>query len=62
MVLMTYLCDCDLFLVGSVEINVVGAYTCSDTELELFGFLDEIRGEVSWVEGGRNEDLGLMGR
>jgi hypothetical protein len=60
--LMTHLCDCDLFLVGGVEINVVGAYTCSDTELELFGFLDQIRGEVSWVKGGRDEDLGLVER
>lgn len=52
--------DGDLVLVGGVEVDVVGAYTGGDTKLEFLGLGEEVSGEVAGVEGGSDEDLGLM--
>lgn len=38
---------------------MVRANTGGDTQLELGGFLDEFGGEVTGMEGGSDEDVGI---
>jgi len=37
---------------------VIGAYTGCNAEFEVLGLLDEISGEVSWVERSSDKDIG----
>ena len=53
------LVDTDLVLVGSDEVNVVGTDSSSDAGLELGGLGEEGGGEVTRVEGGGDEDVGV---
>jgi len=44
---------------SGIEINMVGSYTSSDTELEVLCLLNQIAGEIPGMEGGGDEDLSI---
>ena len=54
------LVDRDVLLVSGVKVDVVGTNTSSDTALEILGLLDDFGGEVTRVEGGGDDDLGIL--
>ena len=45
---------------GSIQVDVVRADTGGDTELEVLGLGEELFCKVARVEGGGDEDLGLV--
>lgn len=51
--------DLNFALDGGVEVDVVGADTGGDADLQVLGLVDDVLGDICGVEGGRNEDLGL---
>ena len=51
--------DFDTMLDRGVQVDVVGADTGSDTNLEVLGLLDEVGGQVPGVEGSGDENFGL---
>lgn len=50
------LCNSDLLLVGSVQVDMIRANTGGNCELEVLRFGDEFLGEVAGMEGGSDED------
>lgn len=54
-----YLEHLDPVLDRSVEVDVVGPNAGGDAELQALGLLDQIAGEIAWVEGSGDEDLCL---
>jgi hypothetical protein len=52
-------CYTTVGLVGSVEVDVVGADTSSNSELELLGLGQTLSGQVTGVEGGGDDNLGI---
>lgn len=51
--------DLDLAVDGGFQVNMVGADTSGDADLEVLGPLEEVGGEVSGMEGGSNQHLGI---
>jgi hypothetical protein len=41
------------------DVNSLGSHSGGDAELELLGFLKEVRCEITWVERSGNKDVGL---
>ena len=54
------LVDRNVLLVGDIEIDVVGTDTGSDTTLEVLSGLEHLGGQVTRVEGGGDDDLGIL--
>ena len=52
--------DGNLLLVGSVEVDMVGADTGGDAALEVLGGLDHLSRKVSGVEGGGDDNVGVL--
>jgi hypothetical protein len=50
----------DLLLVGGVEVDVVGADTGGDAQLELLCLLDDGSGRVAGVEGGAASRVSVL--
>jgi len=49
--------DAAVGLVGRVEVDVVGADTCSDGDLKVLGFGQTLGGEVTGVESGTKDSI-----
>lgn len=54
------LVDGNVLLVGDIEVDVVGADTGGDAALEVLGRLEHLSGEVGRMEGGGDDDLGIL--